>query len=95
MYLYYLFVIFFTASMPTYLLITPLKQESSNVASVVVEVEREEPHIRKINESYKNKEERLSELWQIYKGQEYSARQMVAATGINQGGLGGGVITSH
>ena len=63
--------------MQTYLLITLLKQESRNVTSVVVEVKREEPHLRKRKKCYKNKD-RLSELWQ---SNEYSAKEMVAAAG--------------
>ena len=47
----------------------------------MVEVEREEPHTRKRKKSYKNKEDRLAELWQRYNSQGYSARQMVAAAG--------------
>ena len=39
------------------------------------------PLIRKRKKNSKNKEERLSELWQRYNGQEYSARQIVAAAG--------------
>ena len=42
----------------------------NNVTSVVVEVKREEPHIRKRKKSYKNKEDRLPELWQRYKLQQ-------------------------
>ena len=38
-------------------------------------------HIRKRKKSYKDKEDRLAELWQRYNSQEYSARQMVAAAG--------------
>ena len=79
MYLYSSLLLFYTASMPTYLLITLLKEESNNITSVVVE--REEPHIRKRKKSYKNEEDRLAELWQRYNSQEYSARQIVAAAG--------------
>ena len=42
--------------------------------------EREATYKEK-KKSYKNKEDRLAELWQRYNSQEYSARQMVAAAG--------------
>ena len=38
-------------------------EESTNIKSVLLEVQREEPHIRKRKCSYRNKEDILTELW--------------------------------